>query len=140
MLESQPIVPQKFVKHILGSTGIYEARASVGSTKKCIMGANKTITAKNITTLDQHLGQSYGEHGTMERETFHANAFSAYVGAIVQDYREQNNLTQQELSDRLGVKKSYLSRIENGRADIRLSTLARVLGCMGFDLVATPRK
>jgi len=104
------------------------------------MGANTITTSKNITTLDQHLTRSYGERVTITRETFHANAFAAYVGAMVQEYREQNNLTQQELSDRLGVKKSYLSRIENGRADIRLSTLAKILGCMGFDIVATPRK
>lgn len=31
VLENQPIVPQKFVKHISGSSGIFEARASVGS-------------------------------------------------------------------------------------------------------------
>ena len=104
------------------------------------MGANTVTASKNITTLDQHLTRSYGERGTTTREAFHANAFSAYVGEIVQEYREQNNLTQQELSDRLGVKKSYLSRIENGRADIRLSTLAKILGCMGFDIVAMPRK
>ncbi len=31
ILETQPVVPQKFVKHIIGSAGIYEARTSVGS-------------------------------------------------------------------------------------------------------------
>jgi hypothetical protein len=31
ILETQPVVPQKFVKHIIGSAGIYEANASVGS-------------------------------------------------------------------------------------------------------------
>ena len=104
------------------------------------MGANTTTTSKNITTLDEHLTHSYGERGKAEREDFHANAFAAYVGTMIQEYREQSHLTQQELADRLGVKKSYLSRIENGRADIRLSTLARVLACMGFDIVAMPHK
>jgi len=31
ILETQPVVPQKFVKHIAGSTGIYEIRIGVGS-------------------------------------------------------------------------------------------------------------
>ena len=37
ILESQPIVPQKFVKHISGSSGIFEARASVGSNEYRIL-------------------------------------------------------------------------------------------------------
>jgi len=36
------------------------------------------------------------------------------------------------------VKFGY--RIENGKADIRLSTLAKVLGSIGFDIVAMPQK
>lgn len=80
------------------------------------MGANTATTSKNITTLDEHLTLSYGERGSAQREDFHANAFAAYVGAMIQEYREQNNLTQQELSDRLGEKKSYLShRKRQGR-------------------------
>ncbi len=105
------------------------------------MGATIIAKAsKNLTTLDEHLSRSYGERGTTARENQHSNAFAAYVGAIVQEHRKQHGLTQEDLANRLGVKKSYLSRIENGRADIRLSTLARVLGSIGFDLVAVPQK
>ena len=106
------------------------------------MGANNSATAipKNITTADEFFTYRYGERGTVARETLHANAFAEYVGVMVQEYREQNGLTQQELAERLGVKKSYLSRIENGKADNRLSTLAKVLGSIGFDIVAMPQK
>ncbi|MBX2892878.1 MAG: helix-turn-helix transcriptional regulator [Saprospiraceae bacterium] len=104
------------------------------------MGVKATVAPKNTTTLEEHLSRRYGERGTAARETLHANAFAEYVGVIVQEYREQNGLTQQELAERLGVKKSYLSRIENGKADIRLSTLAKVLGSIGFDIVAMPQK
>ncbi len=105
------------------------------------MGATIIAKAsKNLTSLDEHLSRSYGERGTATRENQHFNAFASYVGAVVQEYRKEQGLTQQDLADRLGVKKSYLSRIENGHADIRLSTLARVLGAIGFDLVAMPRK
>lgn len=59
-------------------------------------------------------------------------------GFLKKDNRDYRRAV--ELAEQLGVKKSYLSRIENGRADIRLSTLAKILGCMGFDIVAMPRK
>ena len=36
------------------------------------------------------------------------------------------NLTQEELADKIGAKKSYISRVENGKSDIQLSTLFRL--------------
>ena len=40
--------------------------------------------------------------------------------------RKEARLTQQQLADKIGTKKSYISRIENGRSDIQLSTLYRI--------------
>ena len=37
ILENQPVVPQKFVKHISGSAGIYEVRANVGNNEYRIL-------------------------------------------------------------------------------------------------------
>ncbi|MBQ1268501.1 MAG: helix-turn-helix transcriptional regulator, partial [Muribaculaceae bacterium] len=36
-----------------------------------------------------------------------------------------------ELADRIGTKKTYISRLENGKADIQLSTLFRVFEGLG---------
>ncbi|MEY3311826.1 MAG: hypothetical protein RL348_1166, partial [Bacteroidota bacterium] len=35
-------------------------------------------------------------------------------------------MTQEQLADKVGTKKSYISRLENGTADIQLSTLYRI--------------
>jgi len=35
-------------------------------------------------------------------------------------------LTQEQLADKIGAKKSFISRIENGHSDIQLSTLYRL--------------
>ena len=35
-------------------------------------------------------------------------------------------MTQEELADKVGTKKSYISRLENGKCDIQLSTLYRI--------------
>jgi transcriptional regulator with XRE-family HTH domain len=42
------------------------------------------------------------------------------------DARKEANITQEELAEKIGTKKSYISRIENGKADIQLSTLFRI--------------
>jgi transcriptional regulator with XRE-family HTH domain len=36
-------------------------------------------------------------------------------------------MTQEQLADKIGAKKSFISRIENGKVDIQLSTLYRLL-------------
>lgn len=53
------------------------------------------------------------------------------TGALVRQRREAAQLTLAEVSQRSGVTISHLSRIENGLADPRLSTLQRVLEAMG---------
>ncbi|MCS2348677.1 helix-turn-helix transcriptional regulator [Bacteroides thetaiotaomicron] len=35
-------------------------------------------------------------------------------------------MTQEQLAAKIGTKKSYISRIENGHADIQLSTLFKI--------------
>ena len=36
------------------------------------------------------------------------------------------HMTQEQLAEKVGTKKSYISRLENGRCDIQLSTLYRI--------------
>lgn len=36
-------------------------------------------------------------------------------------------MTQEQLADKIGAKKSFISRIENGKTDIQLSTLYRLI-------------
>jgi transcriptional regulator with XRE-family HTH domain len=40
--------------------------------------------------------------------------------------REEANMTQVQLAEKIGTKKSYISRLENGKCDIQLSTLYRI--------------
>lgn len=56
------------------------------------------------------------------------------TGALLRQRREAAQLTLAEVSQRSGVTISHLSRIENGLADPRLSTLQRVLEPMGGTL------
>jgi HTH-type transcriptional regulator/antitoxin HipB len=55
----------------------------------------------------------------------HFEAFK--LGLMLQELRKGKGLTQQQLADRCGTTKNYISRIENDASDIRLSTLMRIV-------------
>ncbi|MBP6448043.1 MAG: helix-turn-helix transcriptional regulator [Saprospiraceae bacterium] len=46
---------------------------------------------------------------------------------MLQEARKEAKMTQEELADRTGTKKSYISRIESGKSDIQLSTFYRII-------------
>ncbi|MCB9321387.1 MAG: helix-turn-helix transcriptional regulator [Lewinellaceae bacterium] len=82
--------------------------------------------AKQTTTLEEHLTEKYGELGTKVRDEFEAKAKAFIIGEMLKEERLQAHLTQEELADKIGAKKSYISRIENGKTDIQLSTLYKI--------------
>jgi transcriptional regulator with XRE-family HTH domain len=49
------------------------------------------------------------------------------IGELIKEQRQKANMTQEQLADKIGAKKSFISRIENGKVDIQLSTLYRLL-------------
>lgn len=57
------------------------------------------------------------------------------VGVMLQVAREQAGMTQQQVAERMGTKKSAISRLENNAGDMRLSTLQRYAEAVGRRLV-----
>lgn len=82
---------------------------------------------KNITTFDEHLDQRYGKIGSVKRTEFEIKAKSFAIGEILRDARKEAHMTQDQLADKTGTQKSFISRIENGHSDIQLSTLYRIV-------------
>ena len=82
---------------------------------------------KNIKTFRQHLDERYGKIGTDKRTEFEVRAKAFVIGEIIREERKNANMTQEELAEKIGAKKSYISRIENGHTDIQLSTLYRLI-------------
>lgn len=80
-----------------------------------------------IKTFNQHLDERYGKIGSNKRTEFEIKAKAFAIGEIIREERKQANLTQEELAERIGAKKSYISRIENGHTDIQLSTLYKLI-------------
>ena len=57
--------------------------------------------------------------------------FYAYrIGEIVKENRLRQNLTQEELGNRIGVKKSQASKLERGE-DMSLRSMRRVFRALG---------
>ena len=82
---------------------------------------------KNTTSFDEHLTRRYGKRGTSKRTEFEIKAKAFLIGEVIKDERRVANLTQEQLANKIGAQKSFISRIENGKTDIQLSTLYRLL-------------
>ena len=82
---------------------------------------------KSLTTFDELLDKQYGKRGTESRTEFEIKAKAFLIGEVIKEERRLANLTQEQLADKIGAKKSFISRIENGKTDIQLSTLYRLL-------------
>jgi ribosome-binding protein aMBF1 (putative translation factor) len=87
----------------------------------------RTKKNKRVTTFDQLIESRHGKIGTKKRTEFEIKAKSFAIGEIIKEERRLANMTQDELADKTGTKKSFISRIENGRSDIQLSTLFKLL-------------
>lgn len=81
---------------------------------------------KNLTSFADHLNQQYGERGSAEREKFEEGFEAFSLGVMLQEMRKEKGLTQEQLAEKCGTTKTYISRIENNASDIRLSTLMRI--------------
>lgn len=86
-----------------------------------------TTRKKNIKSFDDHLAIRYGKRGTKKRTEFEIKAKAFLIGEVIKEERRLAKLTQEQLADKIGAKKSFISRIENGKTDIQLSTLYRLL-------------
>lgn len=53
-------------------------------------------------------------------------------GKILRDFRIKNKLTQEQLSEKLGISLKYISRIENGNNGIKTQTLINYMNILGI--------
>jgi DNA-binding XRE family transcriptional regulator len=84
-----------------------------------------------LTSIEDFITEDFGAEGTPERLEFEAGADAFILGEKLKEERKKAGLTQEQLAAKIGTKKSYISRIENGHADVQLSTLFRVFSGLG---------
>lgn len=69
-----------------------------------------------------------------EREEMHRKATAWFYGEILRDRRKELKMTQDALAKKIGMKQSYLARLERGQVDIQFSSLLRVTSALGLQL------
>ncbi len=93
----------------------------------------KTTKKKKLISVNKELDKKYGKIGTPEREKFHQKAMAWYYGEVLRDKRKELKLTQLQLAEKTGLKRSYISRIEQGNTDIQLSSFLRISSALGLN-------
>ena len=95
------------------------------------MEKTKKDAIMNCSNLNELLNVEFGNVGTAEREELDKETEAFCLAQTLKEERKRAGLTQEELAEKIGTKKTYISRIENGKADIQLSTLFRIFEGLG---------
>lgn len=87
----------------------------------------KTPSPKQLTSLDTFIDAEYGAKGTKRRNQFEEDYKAFKLGILIKQKRMEKGMTQEELAQKIGANKGYISRIENNTKDIRFSTLQKIV-------------
>jgi len=97
----------------------------------------KNIEIKSYSAV---LDKKYGVPGTESRIAAEEHAYAYFTGQLIEDARKNAHLTQEELAKRVGSNKSYISRIENGKTEPKVSTFYRIAAALGLSVDLNPIK
>jgi len=93
---------------------------------------------RNYPTVNEAVDKDYGVAGSASREKFTEQAQAYFTGQFIEDARKKAHLTQEELAIKIGSNKSYISRIENGKTEPKVSTFYRIAGALGLSVDLNP--
>lgn len=88
--------------------------------------------------VSAELEQEFGPKGSKTRKQAEDKAWEEYNAQILLDARKNSGLTQQQLAERIGADKSYVSRVERGLIIPSVSTLYRIAAAMGMTVELRP--
>jgi len=68
---------------------------------------------KNLMSLEEFKEKNYGKRGTKDRDELEAGYDEFKIGALIHDTRVEMGMTQEQLAEKVGTTKSYISKVEN---------------------------
>ena len=81
----------------------------------------------NVKTVDQFVEDQYGKKWNPNRDKFEKGYESFKLDFLIQQARLEKGLTQEELAEKCGTNKGYISKIENNIKEVRISTLQKIV-------------
>jgi len=81
----------------------------------------------NLKSLDQFVEEQYGNKGTPKRDKLEEGFKSFELGVLLQQARLEKGMTQEQLAEKCGTNKGYISKVENNIKEVRLSTLQKIV-------------
>lgn len=87
--------------------------------------------------VDAQLDEFFGPEGSESRKAAEQRADAFFTGQIIESARRKAKLTQEELAERIGTNKSYISRVETGRTEPKVSTFYRIAAALGLKVSLT---
>ncbi len=85
----------------------------------------------SLSPIEDLITEDFGPENSQERVLFEMECDAFIIGEQLKEERLRAGLTQEQLASRVGTKKSFISRVEKGHADIQLSTLVRLFRGLG---------
>jgi DNA-binding XRE family transcriptional regulator len=82
---------------------------------------------ENLMFLDAFKEKNYGKRGLKKRDELEASYENFKIGALIQATRLELGMTQEELAEKVGTTKSYISKIENNIKEARISTIQKIV-------------
>lgn len=92
---------------------------------------------EQLQTVNNDLDVRYGKTGTRSRDEFDAKAKAWYYAECLKDARKKAGMTQQDVADIIGKKRSYVALIERGETDMQLSTFIMMSEAVGLRVALT---
>ena len=121
--------------------GHQESKSGVDRSSTRLFGCtaikrNSIMAQMKLIPADNMKDKLWGKRGTPEREAMEAKLkedVNAYiVGEAIRKARLAQNLTQEQLGERIGVQRAQISKLEKGTSVITLPTMSRVFQALGI--------
>ena len=94
----------------------------------------KTKENNDFFNVSALIDERFGEKGTESRTKAEEKAYAFYTGQIIEDVRKKAKISQAELARRIGSDRSYISRVEHGQTEPKISTFYRIMNALGCQI------
>lgn len=85
-------------------------------------------------TLAEMEDKHIGKRGTKERDEYEYELRMELLGRMIKTTRKEQNLTQEQLGELIGVNKSQISKLENHANSATIETILKVFKALNAEI------